>query len=30
MHAYFKEHIWTAASGLLFYFYVQYKQKEEY
>ena len=30
MNTFFKEHIWMAASGLLFYFFAQYEQKEEY
>ena len=30
VNTYFKEHIWMSASGLLFYLYVQYEQKEEY
>ena len=30
VNIYFKEHIWMAASGPLFYLFVQYEQKEEY
>ena len=30
MNAFFKEHIWMAASELLSYSFAQHKQKEEY